>query len=54
MIAEVTFLGEKVEYVVDVEGSLINATSSDPFGHEIFSLGQKVGIQLFAKNITIL
>jgi ABC-type Fe3+/spermidine/putrescine transport system ATPase subunit len=54
VIAEVTFLGEKVEYVVDVEGSLINATSSDPFEHEIFSLGQKVGIQLFAKNITIL
>jgi hypothetical protein len=50
----VTFLGEKVEYVVDVEGSLINATSSDPFEHEIFSLGQKVGIQLFSKNITIL
>jgi iron(III) transport system ATP-binding protein len=54
VIAEVTFLGEKVEYVVDVEGSLINATSSDPFEHEIFSLGQKVGIQLFAKNIKIL
>ena len=54
VIAEVTFLGEKVEYVVDVEGSLINATSSDPFEHEIFSLGQKVGIQLMAKNIKIL
>ena len=54
VIAEVTFLGEKVEYVVDVEGSLINATSSDPFEQEIFSLDQKVGIQLFTKNIMIL
>jgi len=54
VISEVTFLGEKVEYVVDVEGTLINATSSDPFEHEIFSMGQKVGIQLFAKNIKIL
>jgi iron(III) transport system ATP-binding protein len=54
VIAEVTFLGEKVEYVVDVEGSLINASSSDPREHGIFSLGQKVGIQLIAKNIKIL
>jgi iron(III) transport system ATP-binding protein len=54
VISEVTFLGEKVEYVVDVDGSLINATSADPFEHEIFSLGQNVGIQLFAKNIKIL
>ena len=54
VISEVTFLGEKVEYVVDVDGFLINVTSSDPFEHEIFSLGQKVGIQLFSKNIKIL
>jgi len=54
VVAERTFLGEKVEYVVDVKEFLINVTSFDPFEHEIFSLGQKVGIQLIAKDIKIL
>ncbi len=54
IIRERTFLGEKVEYVVDIQGHQINVTSYDPLEHEIFSLDQEVGIQLNEKNIKIL
>lgn len=54
IIRERTFLGEKVEYVVDSDGHQINVTSYDPFEHETFSLNQKVGIQLNATNFNIL
>ncbi|MDY0092022.1 MAG: ABC transporter ATP-binding protein [Candidatus Vecturithrix sp.] len=54
VIRERTFLGEKVEYVVDIQGQQINVTSYDPLEHETFALNQEVGIQLDARNIKIL
>jgi iron(III) transport system ATP-binding protein len=54
IIQERTFLGEKVDYVVDIDGYQLSATSYDPFQHETFSLNQKLGVHLNKKSIKIL
>jgi iron(III) transport system ATP-binding protein len=54
VIQERTFLGEKVDYIVDIDGYQLSATSYDPFQHETFSLGQKLGVHLNEKSIQIL
>ena len=53
-IAEKTFLGEKVDYQIEIEGHSLNATSYDPFLHETFTLNQEVGITLNERAIKIL
>ncbi len=54
VVMEKTFLGEKVDYVLEVTGHRLNATSYDPFQHGTFSLHQEVGIRLNSNAITIL
>jgi iron(III) transport system ATP-binding protein len=53
-IVEKTFLGEKIDYQIEIAGHSLNATSYDPFLHETFDLDQKVGITLNEKAIKIL
>jgi len=52
-IIERTFLGEKVEFVLDIYGNRINVTSYDPVKCQTFSLNQKLGISLLEKYIKI-
>jgi len=53
-IKERTFLGEKVEYIVSIDGIDVMVSSSDPGEHMQFSAGQKVGIKLNEEGIKIL
>jgi ABC-type Fe3+/spermidine/putrescine transport system ATPase subunit len=43
-VLEQTFLGEKVDYLLDVQGHQMSATSYDPHRHGTFSPGQEVGV----------
>lgn len=43
-VLEQTFLGEKVDYLLDVQGHQISVTTYDPLRHGTFSLGQDVGV----------
>ena len=52
-IIERTFLGEKVEFVLDVYGNNVNVTSYDPVKCQTFALNQKLGITLLEKYIRI-
>jgi ABC-type Fe3+/spermidine/putrescine transport system ATPase subunit len=54
MVKERTFLGEKVDYILDIDGHQLSATSYDPFQHETFSLNQELGVYLNEKSIKIL
>jgi spermidine/putrescine ABC transporter ATP-binding subunit len=54
VVIEKTFLGEKVDYLLEIDGHHLYATSYDPFQHGTFSLHQKVGIHLNSNAITIL
>ncbi len=54
VVKERTFLGEKVDYVLDIDGHQLSATSYDPFQHETFSLNQELGVYLNEKSIKIL
>ena len=45
IVMEKTFLGEKVDYVLEVNGHRLNATSYDPFQHGTFSLHQEIGVR---------
>ena len=53
-ILEKTFLGEKVDYVMDIDGHLLNATSYDPLRHGTLSLQQEVGVRLGENSLQIL
>ncbi len=53
-ILEKTFLGEKVDYLLDIDGHLLNATSYDPLRHGTFSLQQEVGVRLAENSLQIL
>ena len=53
-ILEKTFLGEKVDYVLDVDGYLLNATSYDPLRHGTFSRQQEVGVRFGENSLQIL
>ncbi len=54
LITEKTFLGEKIDYQMKIDGHSLNATSYDPFLHEIFAVNQGVGIILNEHAIKIL
>ena len=53
-VIEKTFLGEKVDYVLEVNGHRLNATSYDPFQHGTFSLHQEIGVRFNPDSIAIL
>ncbi len=52
-VIEKTFLGEKVEFILDVYGNQMNVTSYDPVKCQTFSPNQKLGISLLEKYIKI-
>lgn len=54
VVMEKTFLGEKVDYVLEVNGHRLNATSYDPFQHGTFSLHQEIGVRFNPDSIAIL
>jgi iron(III) transport system ATP-binding protein len=54
VIVEKTFLGEKVDYVLEINGHRLNATSYDPFQHGTFSLHQEIGVRFNPDSIAIL
>ena len=54
IIRERTFLGEKVDYLLEVEGHPISVTSYDPLRHGTFSLHEEVGVLLDSQTIKIL
>jgi iron(III) transport system ATP-binding protein len=54
VIKEWTFLGEKVDYIVDIDGYQLSATSYDPSQHGMFSLNQELGVYFNEKSIKIL
>ena len=54
VVRERTFLGEKVDYLLEVDGHELNATSYDPLRHGTFSVSQKVGVRLDPRLLKIL
>ena len=54
VILEKTFLGEKVDYLLEIEGRPLNATSYDPIRHGTFSAGQQVGVRFNLESINLL
>lgn len=53
-VVERSFLGEKVDYLLELDGHTIYATSYDPLRHGTFSLHQEVGVRFNPDAITIL
>jgi iron(III) transport system ATP-binding protein len=53
-VVERSFLGEKVDYLLELDGHSIYATSYDPLRHGTFSLHQEVGVRFNPNAITIL
>ncbi len=54
IIRERTFLGEKVDYVLEVDGLQLSATAYDPLRHGTFSLHEEVGVFFDSQTIKIL
>jgi len=54
IVRERTFLGEKVDYVLEVAGHELSVTSYDPLRHGTFPIGQKVGVRLDPRLLKIL
>ena len=53
-VVERSFLGEKVDYLLELDGHTIYATSYDPLRHGTFSLHQEVGVRFNPGAIIIL
>lgn len=53
-VLERVFLGEKVDYLLEVDGYQLNATSYNPLRYETFSPHQEIGVQLIPDAIHIL
>jgi ABC-type Fe3+/spermidine/putrescine transport system ATPase subunit len=53
-VVERSFLGEKVDYLLELDGHSIYATSYDPLRHGTFSLHQEVGVRFNPNAINIL
>jgi iron(III) transport system ATP-binding protein len=54
LVTERTFLGEKVDYLLEIDGHLVYATSYDPLRHGTFPLHQEIGARFNSNAITIL
>jgi spermidine/putrescine ABC transporter ATP-binding subunit len=53
-ILEKTFLGEKVDYLLKIDGQTISASVYDPFRHGTFTPGQKVAVKVQGQAIQVL
>ncbi|HUX14294.1 MAG TPA: ABC transporter ATP-binding protein [Spirochaetia bacterium] len=53
-IVERTFLGERVEYVVDIDGVRVNVASYDPRHYRDFEVRGKVGVELDQSGMKVL
>jgi iron(III) transport system ATP-binding protein len=53
-VLERSFLGEKVDYLLELDGNQLNATSYDPLQHGTFSPHQEIGVRLNPDAIHIL
>lgn len=49
-----TYLGEKVEYRVDVAGTLLHAVAFDPAEGQVHAPGARVGVRLPRRGVQIL
>jgi len=54
VVAERTFLGEKADYLIDMESGRLSVTAYDPLRHVIFGVGEKVGVGIEPGIIHIL
>ena len=53
-IVDRTFLGEKVEYGLEVEGTHLTAVAHPQSGGGVLALGQRVGVRFDGENIRVL
>ena len=53
-VLERSFLGEKVDYLLELDGHRLNATSYDPLQHGTYPPQQEIGVQLNPDAIHIL
>jgi ABC-type Fe3+/spermidine/putrescine transport system ATPase subunit len=54
VVVERTFLGEKADYLLEMEGGRLSATAYDPLRHGTFAVGEKVGVGIESGVIHIL
>jgi ABC-type Fe3+/spermidine/putrescine transport system ATPase subunit len=54
VVTERTFLGEKADYLLEMEGGRLSATAYDPLRHGTFAVGEKVGVGIEPGVIHIL
>jgi ABC-type Fe3+/spermidine/putrescine transport system ATPase subunit len=54
VVAERTFLGEKADYLLQMDGGRLSATAYDPLRHGTFAVGETVGIGIESGVIHIL
>ena len=49
-----TFLGEKVEYAVEIAGGVLQAVSYDPLRHGLFDVGARVQVTCAPASLRVL
>ena len=54
IIRERTFLGEKVDYLLEIDGHQLSAASYDPLTHGTFSPQEEVGVLFDSRAIKVL
>jgi ABC-type Fe3+/spermidine/putrescine transport system ATPase subunit len=53
-VRRATYLGNAIDYEVDVEGQLLIIQETDPLHTDIFSEGQQVGVSLLENAVHVL
>ena len=54
VVVERTFLGEKADYLLEMDGGRLSATDYDPLRHWTFAVGETVGVGIESGVIHIL
>ena len=54
IVVERTFLGEKADYLLEMDGGRLSATAYDPLRHGTFAVGEEVGVGIEPGVIRIL
>ena len=54
VVVERTFLGEKADYLLEMDGGRLSATAYDPLRHGTFAVGETVGVGIESGVIHIL
>ncbi|MCE5263362.1 MAG: ABC transporter ATP-binding protein [Deltaproteobacteria bacterium] len=54
VVVERTFLGEKADYLLEMDGGRISATAYDPLRHGTFAVGETIGVGIEPSVIHIL